>query len=360
LFTEFTMAVRIGLVTAPGIAEVALDELRQRGIKAKDPQICKLKTQELAIVKIESSDVPKLRELRTVEDLFLILLEDVPLESTKDLHRLVPGHLKEKLLTGVGYLADKKRKSGTNYWVFVKQDRDHFVYRRDIAATIGSFIERSFRRWAAREPADVELWVFYLGKTATLGLRLTSISFRQRSYKDLERPGSLRPTLAASLVLLSKPTESDYVIDPMCGVGTILLERGLWGPAKYLGGGDIDEEAVELARSNVGRAHQKIEVVKWDAIDPSAVAAHEGRVTRLICNLPFGKRFGSVDSLATLYKRALQSWQPLLAETGSMTLLTSQGKILQEKAERCHLTVKKTRTIVVQGITTGVFTLRRR
>lgn len=350
---------RIALVTAPGVSELSLEEISARKVKYSNKTFLPLKTQEVVLVDIDDADVGELRTLRTADDIFYILQEDVVVERNRDLNRLIPPAFKSKLLSALSFLPEKKAKSGTNYWVFVKQDKDQLVYRRDIASTIGEHLAQSFRRWEAREPADVELWVFYVRNRATVGLRLTDIKFRQRSYKEEERPGSLRPTLAASLVLLSNPKDSDYFLDPMCGVGTILIERALWRPAVFVGGGDRDEAAIELAGWNLGKIKREISIKQWDATAWEDIAEHEGKVTRLVCNLPFGKKFGAEDNLAALYKRALSQWEKLLAPYGSMTLLTSQGRILEEKAERTGLSCKKMRSLVVQGITTGVYQLHK-
>lgn len=77
---------------------------------------------------------------------------------------------------------------------------------------------------------------------------------RHRLYKREHLLASLRPTVAAALSWLSRPTARDIVLDPLCGVGTIVIEQALQGPFEQAVGGDLRAEAVHVAQRNARAA----------------------------------------------------------------------------------------------------------
>ncbi|MBC2714981.1 MAG: RNA methyltransferase [Desulfobacteraceae bacterium] len=349
------MLARIAIVTAPGIGKIAIEELVFKKIPYADAITLPLKTQEVTLFNIKNEHIKNLFSLRTVEDIFIILFEGVDIKKKKDLIRLIQNNLKDNILSKLTYLPAKKKKTTTNFWVFVKQDNDRFVHRGDISDIISNYISKYFKKWIKREPADVELWAFYAKQKVTLGIRLTKISFRQRKYKEIERSGSLRPTLASALILLSNPKPDDYFIDPMCGVGTILIERSFWGPTTFIGGGDIDERAVEIAKDNTKSINTHIMIDCWDSTIFSALKDHHGKVNKIVTNIPFGKKFGEKKELKLLYTKALNCWYKVLSTEGEIFLLTSQNKIIESVLKEIAMNYKKIHSFSVQGIYSTVY-----
>lgn len=348
--------IRIGLVTALGNHDVVLQELSQRGLTATAPAVLQLRGQTVVLVTLPREGWRGLFELRTVEDVFLVLYEALPMASPTDLTRIEPGRLKRHLSAAAPFHpVDFRRRA--DYVVFVKQDEDRRVYRKQIADSIAEAVKAVHPAWYVKDPAQVEFWAFYVREKLTVGLRLTDIQHRQRTWRGQERPGSLRPTLAASLIALAACQPDDIFLDPMCGSGTILIERGLWGPAAELVGGDLDEAAVKIARHNADRAGLKARIGRWDAGDPASFAGLAGRVDRIVCNLPFGIQHGKADALPGLYARALKAWRPLLSPRGAMILLTSRGSDLHKAADAADLHIEPVHKLFLQGIWAEVFAL---
>ena len=131
------------------------------------------------------------------------------------------------------------------------------------------------------------------------GVRLSDETMRHRTYKVAQVEASLRPTVARALVMLSEPTDGDVFLDPMCGAGTILIERGMHGRYAQLLGGDIRPDAVAATRTNVGPRYKPIDIRQWDARD---LPLDDGSVDRVVCNLPFGKKIGAPQALRPLYE----------------------------------------------------------
>lgn len=342
---------RIALLTAEDVGEIALDEMAQAEISFVRPQIAAIKNHDLVIVSVERRDIAALFKLTVVEEIFAVLEEGIAITDRRDLHRLTPRALRDRTLEALPLSRRQRgKRSSTSFWVFVKQDEDHSVWRRSVAEQLVSFYEGTFSRWTAREPADVEVWAFLSEGRALVGLRLTDSSFRQRRYKRDERPGSLRPTLAAAVVLAARPREDEVVLDPMCGVGTLLLEYGSSFPKARLIGGDRDRDALALAESNAGRAGLSLELHQWNATTDTSFSSFRGQISLIICNLPFGKQFGANEDLLILYRRALQVWRDLLRADGRMILLTSRSKLVHQVCSRLGLTATDVYSFMIQGI----------
>jgi 23S rRNA G2445 N2-methylase RlmL len=351
---------RIGLLTAEDVGSSALDEITRAGISYSRSVIVRLRNQDLVIVSVERKYVPALFSLRVVEDMFAILKEGVSVADPRKLHGLTSRGLRERTVEALPLSQRKRGKRGsTTFWVFVKQNEDEVVWRRSVAEQIVSFYESTFARWTAREPAEVEVWAFLSNGRASLGLRLTDSSFRQRRYKRDERPGSLRPTLAAAVVLAAEVSKDEVVLDPMCGVGTLLLECGLSNTDARLIGGDRDRDALELARSNSERAQVSIDLNHWNATDEGAFRSLDSQVSLILCNLPFGKQFGAKDDLMVLYRRAIQRWRSLLRPDGRMVLLTARPQLIHRVSEKMGLSVTNLSSFMVQGIRATVVRVER-
>ncbi|MCD7927656.1 MAG: class I SAM-dependent RNA methyltransferase [Oscillospiraceae bacterium] len=172
--------------------------------------------------------------------------------------------------------------------------------------------------------------------TATLMLDTSGPGLYKRGYRAQGVAAPLRETLAAALVLLSRYRGKDPFCDPFCGAGTILIEaamiaknqapglnrsfsaqkwRGLgselWLQAAQeamdrefhnrweLWGGDIDPQAVELARHNARLAEVE-DLIRFQVADAARFhsAAPAGRV---VTKPPNGPRLLEDQQAGQLY-----------------------------------------------------------
>ncbi len=235
---------------------------------------------------------------------------------------------------------------------------DHQYTRRALQKWIVEGIEARFPRWRhVAEDALIEVWVLQDREQLYCGVRLSDRTLRHRSYKRASIEASLRPVVARAMVILSDPQDDDVFLDPMCGAGTILIERGEHGRYGRLLGGDVDPGALAAARANVGPRYQPIELRQWDATSLPLAA---GSVTRLGCNLPFGHKIASPGSLPALYRGFLAEACRVLRPQGVMVLLTSERSLL-EREMRGFPTLRPDRVVplVVLGRDAFIFTVRR-
>src|SRR6185312_10247328 len=173
------------------------------------------------------------------------------------------------------------------------------------------------------DDSDIEIWLWLNGSELLIGLRLSDATMRHRRYKLEHLPASLRPTVGAAMSLLSRPTPQDIVLDPLCGAGTIVIERALLAPFDRLIGGDIRDEAVTMARRNARAAGV---VATWRPWDARSLPFDEASVTRILTNLPFGKQVGTHEENEGLYTALIQEFGRVLTADGLLVTLTSEDR----------------------------------
>ena len=158
-----------------------------------------------------------------------------------------------------------------------------------------------------------------------LSLDLSGFSLHQRGYRLQQGAAPLKENVAAALLLRAGwpriAAEGGALSDPMCGVGTFLVEAGMmaadiapnlkretWGFSKWLGHipaiwKKLHAEAEEPARNNIERAG----LADWVRVYQGELATFEPRPDQgqrglVICNPPYGERLGDEASLLYLYQ----------------------------------------------------------
>ncbi len=201
-----------------------------------------------------------------------------------------------------------------------------------------------------RDEAPLEVWCWQVRRELVVGLRLSDNARRQHGGREVERSAALRPSIAAAMVRLSQPTAGDVFLDPMCGTGTILLERAAVGRYELLVGGDNDAAAVAATLANFGPRHQPRRIERWDA---RALPLADGSVTRLVSNLPWGRQIGEKAEMPALYAALVPEFARVVAPGGRLVLLTSEWGVLKEALRRSP-------TLYLEQIVSNVEILGRR
>lgn len=179
--------------------------------------------------------------------------------------------------------------------------------------------------------ADLNVRVFIEGDTAVVGVRLAARSLSKRPYKEEHVPGSLKPAVAAGLLVIAGVSPNALVLDPCCGAGTILIEARLSGAIAY--GGDNDQRAVTAARFNAAQAGTDVQIHHWDA---RALPISAKSVNCVISNLPWGRAVSTDGSLPTLYQDISKEIERVLTPSGQTVLLTNLPDLVEFKQMKCE------------------------
>ena len=213
---------------------------------------------------------------------------------------------------------------------------------------------------------------------AILSLDLSGSSLHQRGYRLQQGAAPLKENLAAAVLIRAgwprMAAEGAALADPMCGVGTFLVEGAMiaadiapnlnrihWGfdawlghvpaiwkklhdeateraeigmakPPLWIRGYEADPRLIQPARNNIERAG----LSHWIKIYQGEVATFEPRPDQnqkglVICNPPYGERLGDEASLLYLYqnlgerlRQACLSWEAAVF-TGAVDLGKRMG-----------------------------------
>jgi hypothetical protein len=317
------------VLTFPGLGEIAARELaglRPSGVTAR-----RLPNYDVLSFVLGAAGAEGLARLRTVEDILLLAAPPLAVGRFADLRALDGVVTREFLLEGVALrnrLFRPPAPRHPSYYCFVKQDRDYDLYRKRIASHVNDLVGRCFPKWRCADPAALEVWGLHVGGSLELGVRLTDASFRYRGLPPPERPGALRPTIAAAMVLLADPKPGETIIDPMCGTGTVLLEGVGREPGATWMGGDADAGAVGMAAERL--CGTPVQVTAWDA---RRLPCAPGSADAVVCNLPFGRQFAADGPRGEFYAGLVSHWLRVLRRGGRMVLLTSAGRDLAQAVE---------------------------
>ena len=144
-------------------------------------------------------------------------------------------------------------EADTSFAVRAKNLGEEDVDTKDVERELGDILQSDESSVDLENP-DKVFRAYIIGDIMILGEQVQSIDrslFRQRRNQDrpFSSPVSLDPVLARVLVNLSEAEFGEYLLDPFCGTGGILIEAGLCGIG--VKGLDIQDEMVEGTQENL-------------------------------------------------------------------------------------------------------------
>jgi tRNA (guanine6-N2)-methyltransferase len=340
------VAIREALAHVPGARELGRRSIADRN--------------GMALLAVERPQA--LARLRCAEDLFALAAYARPLapdekglEQARKIARNAP-YVETALARRVAVTPGSRSGQRLGFRVVVRTTGQHEYRRIDLQKALERGIgERGDRRWRREPDGDVEFWATLLDDELFLTIRLTDDRMRQRDYKVAHFPGSLRPSVAAAMAVLSQPTDDDVVLDPLCGAATILIERAHLGRYRLLLGGDSDPRTLEAARENVGPRYKPIELRQWDA---TALPLADGAATRIITNLPWGRKLGSHEDNRRLYPKLLAEFRRVLDPQGLMVLMTSETRLMRELMQEYEIVPTSILVVTILGTTAWIYVCR--
>ncbi len=204
--------------------------------------------------------------------------------------------------------------------------------------------------WFDESGVKYQIEFFILKDIATLMIDTSGMPLHKRGYRTEANAAPLRETLAAAMVLTSRPRENVMLWDPFAGSGTIAIEAAMimkniapglnrrfaaeafpqvapkiWATAREEArasikstdfracASDIDDSCIEIASANAARAgvSELVHIFKYDARKIKKPDLRGSIVT----NPPYGERLMSTAEVEELYReigsafRAMAPWQ---------------------------------------------------
>jgi 23S rRNA G2445 N2-methylase RlmL len=191
---------------------------------------------------------------------------------------------------------------------------------------------------------EYNLRVDVIGNFVFLGYQITDdvLSHRQGQEKDnkIERTfhhrAATKHTLAYLMLTLAGLKEGDSLLDCTCGGGTIVLEAAsMFGNKIKILAGDMHQKAVEGTKENLRLNNfDFVEVRELNArhLDETIqdYILENGKIDKIVCNLPFGIQSGKQVNMRGLYDQFLSSADKILSKNGKVVVLTMRQGIFRE------------------------------
>jgi len=347
--------------TMPGIERIAWTEIQAR-LGGASLQGYKTIPRKNGIVLFDyAGGEGNLERVATAEDMFSVLVRipKVPWgrEGLGEIFRTISrdrrlGHRLQKLSPeGRGRLPLR---------VIARMVGGRQPYRRsDLHRAVEGAFKRVYppTKGRRRPSREIEVWANMIGHDFICGLRLSDATMRHRDYKVEHTEASLRPSVAAALVWLTRPRDDDVFLDPMCGAGTILLERARMARHTLLIGADIEPASLYAAQENIGPRHKPRDLIRWDA---SALALEDACVHAIATNPPFGVRIGSHRSNVPLYEAFFGEAIRVLEPGGRLVVLTSERELVERAVrENPALAMQRGYDVYILGQSARIHVLRR-
>ena len=322
---------------APGLGRTVQGELRHRNLIRHTDRVDRLwqRNHDLLFVPRLRQDPTTVPALRLVEDASRCLIYGRYKISRQQLDRL----------------AEALRTENTAWRLAVTVEGTHFN-RQDLRRWLAR--ELSARHLGIDDGAAATLFVFCIESAYYIGhAAYTAADAVGRDARTAERQGSLPPTVAAAMVFLGRPRDSDIILDPVCGSGTLLAEAHAAAPAARLIGRDIDRKAVAAARKNLDETASDI-----GPGDATALDLGSDRPSLVLANLPFGKQFGDAAETPDLYHAVFTELNRWRAPTGWRgVMLTHDAGLVRQTCPSGQMTVRNQIPIKIRGEAATIVTL---
>ncbi len=238
-------------------------------------------------------------------------------------------------------------------------------------AVVSRLSERYMLSWFEETGPVHQIQFLILKDKVSVMLDTSGAGLHKRGYRAESNDAPIKETLAAAMVELARVRPNHFVVDPMCGSGTLLIESAMKalniapGLNRYFAcekwscipkevfaeerelakskirhdctfkaeGSDIDEFALEVARKNAQKAGvtDRITFFKRDIND---FELSEGFQT-IITNPPYGERLLDIKSAEELYSVMGKRFKK--ANGKSYTIITPDDdfeKIFGRKADK--------------------------
>lgn len=152
-------------------------------------------------------------------------------------------------------------------------------------------------------------------------LKISTIKKRRFTYRKNAIAASIHPSTAALIMELAKDylKEDAQIIDPFCGVGTMLIERNKKVPTREMYGVDIFGDAIAFARENTQLAGMRVNYIHRDFRD----FKHEYLFDEIITNMPIrGKK--TKQEMDLFYEEFFEKAKTILTSEAVVVMYTNE------------------------------------
>lgn len=185
--------------------------------------------------------------------------------------------------------------------------------------------------------------------------KLMTLGDDRFSYRKEAVAASIKPLNAAAFLKINESflKKDAQVLDPFCGVGTMLFERNRLCPVRAAFGVDTFGEAIDKARKNGNESEYPIYFIHRDFFD----FRHDSLFDEIVTDMPFSTKEEDAPKIDTIYYRFFGKARELLKE-GSYILMLCRNPELVYKYCTAGYRIEKNLPISEKSGLTG-FVIKR-
>ncbi len=292
------------LTTPKGLTEVTYNAMITNSKKNLSIGVC------------ARTSIAEIKDLRTYKEILFLVpnMKKIPTDPYRAAEAVNSGDLKAFLC------ARHREKDAWGYRINLvsrmdEKKKNHFIKR------FAGELERNSKGYFINNPSDYEFELRLLENkegSFTAMIKLFTIKDTRFDYRQEHVASSIRPELAANLIYLAADylKSSVQVLDPFCGVGTMLIERYKYRKASPMYGVDTFGEAIDKAKKNATKADVEAYFVNRDYFD----FKHDYQFDEIITNMPFSMNEEDKPKINEIYKRFFEYSRKLLKRGAAVVI----------------------------------------
>lgn len=275
-------------------------------------------------VYVRTKNLEEILSIRTYTELLFMLPEISAIAGN-------PTVISDALLKGNLLEFMKLRHEGETpfYFRIELKSKMELDKKSSLSKKIAAEIEKASKRQLINSTSNYEFEIRLIENKEGLYhvlIKLNTLKDKRFEYRKNTIATSIHPVNAALVVQLAKDylVEDGQILDPFCGVGTMLIERNKLANANPIYGLDIFGDAIEKARENAELDHTVINYINRDFFD----FKHEYEFDEIITNLSMKISRKTESELTNLYTKFFK---------GACTVLKDDGKIILYTNEKTYV-----------------------
>ena len=318
---------------AEGLEDILIEDLKQY-----DSRTFK-KYKGLVIFNFDG-DPKHLPRIKTADDILLLITTFKGITRYKKSLQSIREQTAKSDIDAALSIISQIRGFTNNYYINAS-----YVGRRDYkSGEIEGAVQDGILKNHVWEPGEELLFRPILRPDVSLlGISILDVPLHIKNRLLETVPGSIKSSIAVSLLKIANANPEDTLLDPMCGSGIIPIEAQ--DIVREAMGIDIDENIINSANINAGEKDVNVKFIKGDS---TKIKLGE-KVTKIVSNLPFDKQV-KVKDVDKFFSKLLEHMVDVTTEQAVFVFLTRQPKILIKETKKHELKKDKELKIKYSGI----------
>ena len=284
---------------------------------------------------VTTEDIEELLFIRTYSELLLAIpgLTTCPMQPQDAAKKLAESRL-------LPFLKKIHKEPAPFYFRIGVKSQMPLDKKSSFVKSLSSEIERMTNREMRNTASDYELEIRLIENKAhsfNVMVKLCTLPDERFSYRKEAISASIKPVNAALLVELAKDymVPDAQVLDPFCGVATLLIERQMVVKGNTSYGIDIYPDAIDKAKINTEAAGQIIHFINKNCFD----FTHNYLFDEIFTDMPFETGHKSDEEIYDIYKKFFDMAGNLLTEDGTLILYSHNPEYVRSlsKGQNYHI-----------------------